>query len=126
MSQENVETVREIHRRWNAGESSRELIEDDLEYINPPDAIETGTRRGRASLARIRDVYPDWSFEVERLVDAGDEVVVTGIARGTSLSGASIETRQGYVWTLADGRAVRFRWFRDPAAAFAAAGVAEQ
>lgn len=120
VSRENVEIVEAIHRRLNAGESPRELIDRQLEYVNPPDAVETGTLRGRAALGRVLEVYPDYRVEIEQIVDAGDEVAVSGRVRGTSPSGLSIEGRQGFVWTLREGRAVRFRWFRDPAEALAA------
>jgi len=124
MSQENVEVVREIYRLWNAGESSRHLIDPDLEYVNPPNAVEAGTRTGRGALGAVRDVYPDFRVEVEEVIDAGDaDVVVVGVARGTSPSGITIQWRQGYVWTVRDGRAVRFRWFNDPREALGAVGL---
>jgi ketosteroid isomerase-like protein len=52
-------------------------------------------------------------------------VAVTGVAHGTSASGVKAEWRQGYVWTVRDGRAVRFRWFSDPAEALQAVGLEE-
>jgi ketosteroid isomerase-like protein len=123
MSQENVELVREIYRLWNAGESAWHLIDPEMEYVNPPYAVEAGTHRDRAVLSKIRDVYPDFSVEAERFVDAGEDVVVIGVARGTSDSGLKAQWRQGYVWTIAEGTAIRFRWFNDPAEALAAVGL---
>jgi ketosteroid isomerase-like protein len=70
-------------------------------------------------LRRVLEVYPDYRVEIEQIVDAGDEVAVSGVVRGTSPSGVSIEGHQGFVWTIRDGRAVRFRWFREPAEALA-------
>jgi uncharacterized protein len=125
MSEENVAVVRAIHEAWDAGRTPRDLIEADMEYVNPPYAVETGTRRGRDSLSAIRDVYPDFRLEPERFVDAGDDVVVIGIARGTSASGLRAQWRQGYVWTIRHGKAVRFRWFNDPQEALEAAGLQE-
>jgi ketosteroid isomerase-like protein len=123
MSQENVELVRTIYERWSRGERAGQLIDPQLEYVNPPYAVESGTRRGRDSLAKIREVYADFHVEPERFVDAGEDVVVIGLARGTSASGVEVRWRQGYVWTVRDGTAVRFSWFNDPAEALAAAGV---
>jgi hypothetical protein len=34
-----------------------------------------------------------------------------------------IERRQGYVWTIKDGKAIRFRWFSSPEHAFEALGI---
>ncbi len=125
MSQENVRIVCSIYRLWSSNESTRHLIDPDLEYVNPAYAVESGVRRGRDTLARIREVYPDFRVETERFVDAGEEVAVIGLARGTSISGVEVTWRQGYVWTIRDGTAVRFRWFNDPDEALRAVGAIE-
>jgi uncharacterized protein len=125
MSEENLELVRAIYRLWDEGESTRDLIDPDLEYVNPPYAVESGTRRDRRTLTKIREVYPDFRVEPERFVDAGEEIVVIGTARGTSASGVEAQWRQGYVWTVREGRAVRFRWFNRPAEALEAVGLTE-
>ena len=127
MSQENVEVIRSIYEAWADGRSAAPLIDRDLEYVNPPYAIEPGTRIGRHHFRSVLEVFPDVQFEVERYVDAGDDVVVIAkqLMQGSS-SGAEIETRMGYVWTVTEGKATRFRWFNDAAEALAAAGVSEQ
>jgi ketosteroid isomerase-like protein len=123
MSEENVEVVREIYRLWHENESARDLIDKELEYVNPSYAVEAGTRHDRGALRAIREVYPDFRVEPERFVDAGEDVVVIGVARGTSASGIKAQWRQGYVWTVRNGRAIRFRWFNDPAEALKAVGL---
>jgi ketosteroid isomerase-like protein len=123
MSTENVELVRRIYSLWSEGSSASELIDPDLEYVNPPNAVESGVRRGRRTLAVIREAYPEFRVDPERLIDAGDEVVVIGVVHGTSASGVEAQWRQGYVWTVRDRRAVRFRWFNDPAEALRAVGL---
>jgi ketosteroid isomerase-like protein len=125
MSQENLELIRTIYRLWSENEPARHLIDPELEYVNPPYALEAGTRHSRRTLGKIRDVYPDFKVEPERFVDAGDEIVVIGTARGTSASGVEAQWRQGYVWTVRDGKAVRFRWFNRPSEALAAVGLTE-
>ena len=125
MSQENVEVVRSIYRLWSEGQSVRHLIDPDLDYVNPPNAVESGTRHGRSALNKVLDVYADFRVEAERFVDAGEHVVVIGTARGTAASGIEAQWRQGYVWTVRDGRATRFRWFNHPEEALKAVGLAE-
>jgi ketosteroid isomerase-like protein len=125
VSEQNVQLVRTIYERWSRGERTRDLIDKELEYVNPPYAVESGTRRGRRTLAMIKDVYPDFRVEPERFVDAGEEVVVIGTARGTAASGVEAQWRQGYVWTVRDGKAVRFRWFNQPQEALEAVGLHE-
>ena len=125
MTQDNVEIVRTIYRLWNEGRSPRHLIDPQLEYVNPPDAVETRTRRDRRALASIREVSPEFRVEPERFLDAGEDVVVIGTALGTTKSGAKALWRQGYVWTLRDGVAIRFRWFNHPDEALKAVGLEE-
>jgi ketosteroid isomerase-like protein len=126
MSQENVEIVRSIYGLWAENESARHLIDPELEYVNPPYAVKSGTRRSRGALNKIRDVYPDFRIEPEQFVDAGEDMVVIGTARGTAASGVEAQWRQGYVWTVRDGIAIRFAWFNDPDEALeAVAGVGD-
>lgn len=125
MSGENVEVVRRIHEADNrAGQSVRELLAEDFEYVNPPYAVEPGTRVGRRWFGAVRETYPDFEFHVDEYLDAGGgEVVVLGryTAAGTA-SGIVLEGEHGYVWTVRDGVAVRFRWFQSHAEALEAAG----
>ena len=123
MSKENVEVVRAIYAAWDRGESASELVAEDIEYVNPPNAVEAGTKHGRRLLASVLDVYPDFRIEAQRYEDLGDDVLVIGTARGTGASGLETRWQQGYIWTVKDGVAVRFRWFNDPAEALAAAGL---
>src|SRR5437762_13148396 len=130
MSQENVDVVRAIHEALARGESpaSLGLLHPDIEYVNPPGAVETGTRRGIAAyehaLRSLHEAFEDVRIEVREMKDVGDQVVVlaTFIARGAS-SGARREHDEGYVWTVRDGKAVSFQWFNDPAKALKAAGL---
>ena len=124
MSQENVDLVRSIYDAWDREESARDFIAEDLEYVNPSYAVEPGVRRGRKSVAAVRDTYEDFQIHVERFLDAGDNVVVlaqyTASGRG---SGVPVGGEHGYVWTVRDGQAVRFRWFQSHAEALDAAGL---
>jgi ketosteroid isomerase-like protein len=127
---ENVDIVRGLHEAWNRGEDliALGLIDEDIEYVNPPDALEPGTRRGREGWNRavgmIFESYDDAHIEVERILDAGERVVVLARfrVRGRG-SGVSMERQQGYVWTLREGRAVRFEWYFGHEQALAAAGL---
>ena len=127
MSEENVELIRRIYDIWAREGSARDLIAEDVEYVNPSYAVEPGTRRGRKSFSVVRDTYEDFNVRVERFVDAGgDDVVVlaryTASGRG---SGVPLEGEHGYVWTVRDGQAVRFRWFQSHREALEAAGLPE-
>jgi ketosteroid isomerase-like protein len=123
MSEANVELVTTIYERIRRREELADLVADDLEYVNPPYAVEGGVRRGRDSLLGVMDIYEDFSFEVDRYVDGPDQVVAIGTASGTSPSGLSATWRMGHVWTIAGGKSIRFAWFNDPADALKLAGL---
>jgi ketosteroid isomerase-like protein len=125
MSTKNVALVRRIYEAWDREESARDFISPEVEYVNPSYAVEPGTRHGRASFRVVRETYEHFSLAIERYVDAGDEDVVV-LARYTASgrgSGVQLEGEHGYVWTIRDGLAVRFRWFQSHREAFAAAGL---
>jgi ketosteroid isomerase-like protein len=127
MSEQNVELVRRIYDAWDREASAREFIAEDVEYVNPSYAVEPGTRRGRKSFSVVRDTYEDFSIRVERFLDAGAEDVVV-LARYTASgrgSGVPLEGEHGYIWTVRDGQAVRFRWFQSHREALAAAGISK-
>src|SRR3954471_4020516 len=127
MSERNVAVVRAIHEAWARGESPATLglLHPDIEYVNPPGAVEPGTRRGIAAyeeaLRSMLEALEDVRIEVREVIDAGDRVVVlaTFTARGRS-SGAQLQHEDGYLWTVRDGKAVSFQWFNDPADALEA------
>jgi ketosteroid isomerase-like protein len=130
MSQEKVEIVRAIHQAWARGESPATLglLDPDIEYVNPPGAVEPGTRRGIAAyedaMRSMLEAFEDVRIEVREIIDAGDQVVVlaTYTARGRS-SGAERQNEDGYVWTVRDGKATSFAWFHSQGDALEAAGL---
>ena len=102
MSEQNVELVRRIYDLWSREESARDLIAEDVEYVNPSYAVEPGTRRGRKSFAVVRDTYEDFNVQVERFVDtAGDDVVV--LARYTASGRGSGVPARGRARLRLDG-----------------------
>ena len=129
MSEENVEIVRRIYAAWTAASPIESgLLDPEIEWVNPHDAIETGTRSGLdafgSAAEMLGDTFEELRVDFDRFIDAGDRVVVIGTlrARGRG-SGIETERQQGYVWTLRDGKAVRFEWFNSPDQALEAAGV---
>ncbi len=132
MSQENVEIVRRIYAHWAPGSSPSEssLLHPEIEWVNPPYALEPGTRSGLDAFTSITDEldekFGDFRMEVERLVDVGDRVVVIATMRGRGTgSGIEVENRHGSVWTVRDGKAVRYQWFQEPEEALEAVGLSE-
>jgi len=132
MSQENVEIVRRIYASWAPGSSPTEskLLHPDIEWVNPSYALEPGTRTGIEAFASITDelddTVSDFRMHVERCIAVGDRVAVIATMRGRGrASDVEVENRHGAVWTIRDGKAVRFQWFNEPEEALEAVGLRE-
>ncbi len=124
MSEENVGLVKRIYDLWGRDESASHLIARDIEYVNPSYAVEPGTRRGRRSFAAVTDTLEHYKLRIDRVIDAGDEVVVLGAYTASGReSGVPLAGEQGHVWTVRGGQAVRFRWFQSQREALEAAGL---
>jgi ketosteroid isomerase-like protein len=131
MSRENVEIVQSVFSALARGdlESLFSALGDGVEWVNPPYAVEPGTRRGtaefREALGRMRASFGRIRVEVDEVVEAGEAaVIVTGrwTGEGTG-SGVPLETPFSAALTLRDGEVVRYEWFREKAEALEAAGV---
>jgi len=133
MSQENVEIVRRIYQDgWFDHKPDRvlALAAPDVEYVNPPEAVDPGVRRGTAEVARafqnLSESFDSFRHELRELFDAGDSVVVW-VSFCTRSGGSENEVvqKEAHTWTLRGGRVVRFEWGRDLKAALEAAGLRE-
>jgi ketosteroid isomerase-like protein len=130
MSPDNVEIVRSIYAAWECDgvPTPSELLDPEIEYVNPAGAVEPGTRRGleafHRAVQKVLEGWETWQMEPEAFESAGDQVavVVRYRARGRE-SGVEVEGRESALWTLRDGRVVRYAWFHGPADAFEAAGM---
>ena len=132
MSQENVEIVRAMlvasGPEAERDEWLEEFFDPEIEWVNPPDAVERGTRHGRDSFGTaaesVADTFEGVAVDIDEMLAAGDRVVVLATLHGRGRgSGADVERRQGYIWTLRDGKATRFEWFNTPDEALRAAGL---
>jgi ketosteroid isomerase-like protein len=134
MSEENLEIVRRAYELMDQMdfEAVRELFDEKIELVNPRDAIESGTRYGRAqvikALSTAWQAFASTRHEIIELRTSGDKVfaLVAFHAQGRG-SGAEIDQDEAHVWTLANGKVIRYQWFhdRDREAALEAAGLSE-
>ena len=63
-----------------------------------------------------RDWWSEFTAEPDEFLDAGDEIMVLGRYRGVAKeTGKKLDVPFVHVWTLQDGKAVRFRQFLDTA-----------
>ena len=104
----------------------------DVEFVNPPYAIEPGTRHGaegvRAGLRNMLDAFEELRFETDRVVDLGDRVVALGRWSGQGKGSQYRFDPQSYAFlvTMRDGQMIRYQWFNEHAEALAAAGIHDQ
>jgi ketosteroid isomerase-like protein len=134
MSQENIKLVRRFYSDGLFDRDPDRIVHEfatpDIEYINPPEAVEPGIRRGRTEVAQALrnspDLFDSSRHELHELFDCGDAVVaaVRFCARGGG-SGVELVQEEAHTWTLRDGRIVRFEWGRDLAAALEAVRLRE-
>jgi ketosteroid isomerase-like protein len=116
----NTEIVERILEAWRNLESMpRDLMDPEIEWVNPPDAVESGVRQGREAIedaqASVGRAYSSVELNVERQEEAGDTVgaIVRIVYRGRG-SGVEVRDQLGFAWTIRDGRVVRFEWSRQP------------
>jgi ketosteroid isomerase-like protein len=130
MSRQNVEVVRALYDAWAREEfpGPIEFLDPEIEYVNPEGAVEPGTRRGLdefiSALERVFEGWETWRMEPERFESVGDQVAVVlrYSARGRS-SGVNVAGRESALWTLRNGRVIRYAWFHDPQGALDAVGL---
>jgi ketosteroid isomerase-like protein len=133
MSQENVELVRRGFDWFARGDLDRffKFVDPDVEIVEPFELPGARTYHGHEGLL---DAFQTWAgqwddfrAEPERIIDAGDHVVVLvhQFGRGKA-SGATVEQRVGYVCTLRDGMLVRWQGFSRFGEALEAVGLSEQ
>jgi uncharacterized protein len=132
MSQENVELVRSVYEAWGRNDlpGPSELFDPEVEYVNPPSAVEPGTRRGRRAFGQaVRDMvdgWDTWEIEPERFVPVGEKVAVVIRYRvHWRASGVDVDAHESALWTLRNGKVVRYEWFHGPDDALEAAGLSE-
>ena len=124
-----METVRWIFEQLFGGRRvDPELLAPDVEWVNPAEAVEPGTRRGPEEFNRaVANVFAAWDdvrFETERVIGNGDDVVALGRLRGHIHGpGMEVESAHGQVWRFRDGLVVRMRWFNTHRETLEFAGV---
>jgi ketosteroid isomerase-like protein len=132
MSQKNLDVVRRVYDAWARHElpGPADLLDAEIEYVNPAGAVEPGTRRGidgfGDAIRRVFDSWETWEMEPALFRAVGDQVAVTVRyrARGRG-SGVEVEGVESALWTLREGKVVRMEWFHGPDDALDAVGLRE-
>ena len=139
MSEENVEIVRRLFDAFQAALARNdpgawfdsEALADEAEWILFPGFPGPESYRGRDGFVEFMrtwtEDFEDWSIELERLIDAGDDRVVALFRqRATGKgSGVPVELHFAQVHELMGHRVIRVRNYAEATEALEAAGLQE-
>jgi ketosteroid isomerase-like protein len=130
MSRENVELIARTHELSRSDPESffsvcDPEIEWDMSRLMPEPRVYFGYEGVREFWRSWTGTWDGFDFKVEQVVDAGGDQVVARVhqmGRGRG-SGAAVEHEFGQLWTVKNGRIVRFRAFPSFEEALEAAGL---
>jgi ketosteroid isomerase-like protein len=119
------EVVRAAYAAYNRGEVEAilELLDPDVEWHPPPSSVDPQPLHGREA---VREYLAPNFFESQRsepleVIEEGERILVVARVRARGRgSGIEIVGTAYHLWTVAEGRAVRFAAFVDRDQAFAA------
>jgi ketosteroid isomerase-like protein len=129
MSDEKVNVVRAVIDGWLGGDpKTLELIAEDVVYVSPPDQPGGGVYRGHEGVLQWwvdwRAEWIDYELELELLEPVGDHVLSVERSRATGKrSGVRVDLESSSLWTLRDGKVIRWEGYASEADARRAAGL---
>jgi len=121
MSEANIESLRRGYAALNRGDLSvvLDLLDPDIEWHEPAPSPDAGTHQGRESFERFLrgwlESFDEFRVEPQRIVEQDDRLiaVVRQTGKGRA-SGLQIEATLAHVWTVVDGRAIRWEAVGEP------------
>ena len=133
MSQENVEVVRRGVEAFARGawDESIEWMDPAVQWRDTPNLPGAQLYRGRegvlAQWRSTREVFDDFTVDIDQFIDAGDQVVVFMRTSGRGrASGLQVSREIVQVCTVRDGRVIEIVGYEDPAEALRAVGLSEE
>jgi ketosteroid isomerase-like protein len=106
-----------------------DFFDPEIELHEDPRFPEAGVYRGLEAVSRyfaqFTENFDEFTFKAEDFIDlGGDRVLILFRLRTRgSGSGATVEARPGWIYTIRDGKAVRIETYLDRGEALAAAGL---
>jgi ketosteroid isomerase-like protein len=122
---ENVEVVRDMLDDYVRGhyEAALPAFAQEVEVVTALERFH-GPAGVVEEAKRWDEMWSDYRFEVQDLVDAGDKVVLLYRQVGKAKeSGVEVEERAAWVYTLREGKIARVEMFQDRETGLRAAGV---
>jgi ketosteroid isomerase-like protein len=132
MSQENVEVVRAVYKKWSRGDfrAGVDILDPNLLFILGEEFPESGVYLGHEGLGEyMREFLSAWTkltIAAEELIPVGDSVIAAVHQQGVGkASGAPAELRYDQVWTFRGKTVIRLEGFWTRPAALEAVGLRE-
>ena len=135
MNEARVKAIETFFDAWNRQDlaAALEMTDEDFEYVNPPNALEPGTRRGADGVTTV--VTKQWEalgddarLEIDQMHHREDQVIAEArLSRGMPDSTARLEVKAALGFTFDGDRLIRLEVLGngpDFDDALAAAGVA--
>jgi ketosteroid isomerase-like protein len=137
MSTDNIEALRWLYEQFSRGNfwAARDVLDADIEWewsssmmalVGGPNMTYRGLHGVEAAL---RDWFEAWDWfrvEAEELLPVGDDVIASvrrhGCPKG---SRTDVETTACEVWTMRDGKAIRYKAYDDRQEAFQSVGLTD-
>jgi uncharacterized protein len=117
----NIDTLKRGYSALNRGDLSgvHDLLNPDIEWHEPTPSPDAGSHRGRESFERFLrgwlESFDQFRVEPERIIEQDDRVIAVVRQTGKGwASGLEIDATLAHVWTVADGRAVRWESVGEP------------
>jgi ketosteroid isomerase-like protein len=130
MSRTDIETLRLGYEAFSRGdwEAAFRTAHPDLEFKTADRVTNPGTYRGLEEIKRFfEDLFEPFEevvAEPQEFFERGDLIVVFVLVRSRPMgSSAVVENRIGHLWTMRDGKVVRFEIFPEREKALEAAGL---
>ena len=131
MPRENAEIVRAMFDAWNRRDyaAAQSAFDPEIEVEMSTQSVLDGTYRGYSGLTelmRFWGAFAEFRSDIQEVLTAGDEVFTTvrHSGRGKS-SGVDVQMENWQVFTVREGRIVRYRIYRTRGRALEAAGLRE-
>jgi ketosteroid isomerase-like protein len=132
MSEENVELIRRVYAGVTARKATpRELLASDYEVdageLSPERGWPRGYEAAEEAMSEYWQTFDDFHVDLEEVIHADEERVVTAVRDGGRMSGSEQEVWNHFfhVWTISGGKIARLSIHNDRERALRAAGLSE-
>lgn len=117
----NVDIVKRLYQAFSEGDLDTvfNLIDPSIEWIESDGIPYAGTFKGHDAIlngvfAKIGAEWDGFTAQVDQFIDAGDIVVTLGTDSGTfKATGKHMAAPTASVWTIQNGKIVKFRQYID-------------